>query len=163
VLGERKPPSPKPRQAGPPVEQVDLSEGWSHVGRRGRVARTVVIPPSHTPASKRVTESRETNVTTTAKEAKPTKAEPKSTAPNKKATVKPKKAATAGSKPAAAAKPVVISKTITDLVATLPSDACEELTCRLLASYSSLPTGAARHTAVLKTVILFLTEHGSTP
>jgi hypothetical protein len=45
----------------------------------------------------------------------------------------------------------------------LPIHACVELTRRLLTSISSLPTGTARPRAVLKTVILFVAEYGSTP
>jgi hypothetical protein len=52
---------------------------------------------------------------------------------------------------------------ISDLLDHLPIQACVELTRRLLTSVSSLPTGAARPRAVLKTVILFVAEYGSTP
>jgi hypothetical protein len=52
---------------------------------------------------------------------------------------------------------------ISDLLDYLPIHACVELTRRLLTSISSLPTGAARPRAVLKTVILFVAEYGSTP
>ena len=52
---------------------------------------------------------------------------------------------------------------ISDLLDHLPTQACVELTRRLLTSISSLPTGAARPRAVLKTVILFVAEYGSTP
>jgi len=45
----------------------------------------------------------------------------------------------------------------------LPLQACVELTRRLITFFSSLPSGAARPRAVLKTVILFVTEYGSTP
>ena len=45
----------------------------------------------------------------------------------------------------------------------LPIQACVELTLRLLTTMSSLPTGAGRPRAVLKTVILFVAEYGSTP
>jgi hypothetical protein len=45
-----------------------------------------------------------------------------------------------------------------DLLNHLPIQACVELTRRLLTSTSSLPTGAARPRAVLKTVILFVAE-----
>jgi len=54
-------------------------------------------------------------------------------------------------------------KDISDLLDHLPIHACVELTRRLLTSISSLPTGAARPRAVLKTVILFVAEYGSTP
>jgi hypothetical protein len=52
---------------------------------------------------------------------------------------------------------------ISDLLDHLPIQACVELTRRLLTSISSLPTGAVRPRAVLKTVILFVAEYGSTP
>ena len=52
---------------------------------------------------------------------------------------------------------------ISDLLDHLPIQACVELTRRLLTSISSLPTGAARPRAVLKTVILFVAEYGRTP
>jgi hypothetical protein len=45
----------------------------------------------------------------------------------------------------------------------LPLHACVELNRRLLTSISSLPTGADRPRAVLKTVILFVAKCGSTP
>jgi hypothetical protein len=49
---------------------------------------------------------------------------------------------------------------ISDLLENLPTSACLQLTSRLLSTASSLPTGKARPRAVLKTVILFLAEHG---
>ena len=52
---------------------------------------------------------------------------------------------------------------ISDPLDHLPLHACVELTRRLLTSISSLSTGAARPRAVLKTVILFVAEYGSTP
>ena len=52
---------------------------------------------------------------------------------------------------------------ISDLFYHLPLHTCVEQTRRLLTSFSSLPTGAARNRAVLKTVILFVAEYGSTP
>jgi predicted metallopeptidase len=45
----------------------------------------------------------------------------------------------------------------------LPIEACVELTRRQLTSIPSLLTGAARPRAVLKTVIFFVAEYGSTP
>jgi len=50
-----------------------------------------------------------------------------------------------------------------DLLDHLPLHACVELTRWLLTSISSLPTGEARPCAVLKTVILFIAEYGTTP
>jgi len=52
---------------------------------------------------------------------------------------------------------------INDLLDRLPLQSCVELTRRLLTSISSLPTGTAHPWNVLKTVILFVTECGSTP
>jgi len=45
----------------------------------------------------------------------------------------------------------------------LPIQASVVLTCRLLTSISTLPTGAARPRAVLKTVIVFVALYGSMP
>jgi hypothetical protein len=52
---------------------------------------------------------------------------------------------------------------IADLLDNLPVNACVELTRRLLTAVPSLPSGAARSRAVLKIVILFVAEYGSTP
>jgi len=52
---------------------------------------------------------------------------------------------------------------ISNLLDHLTLQACVELTRRLLTSISSLLTAAARPRAVLKTIILFVTEYGSTP
>ena len=52
---------------------------------------------------------------------------------------------------------------ISDLLDYLPHPACVELTRRLITSISSLPTGAARSRALLKTDILCVAECGSTP
>ena len=51
---------------------------------------------------------------------------------------------------------------ISDLLDNLPIDACVELTRRLLTTIPTLPTGAARTRANLKTVVLFIAEYGST-
>jgi hypothetical protein len=53
-------------------------------------------------------------------------------------------------------------KEISDLDDTLPMKACVVLTRRLLTAIPSLPSGPARSRAVLKTVILFVAEYGST-
>jgi hypothetical protein len=49
---------------------------------------------------------------------------------------------------------------IADLLDSLPTSACLELTHCLLSAASSFPTGEIRPRGVLKTVILFLAEHG---
>ena len=108
-------------------------------------------------------------VTATAKKAKPEKVKPKITAAPKKAAVKPRKAASTDAKPFATPKPVANPapasplEEISDLLDSVPTEACVQLTRRLLASISSLHKGAARPRAVLKTVIIFVAEYGSKP
>jgi hypothetical protein len=110
----------------------------------------------------------------TRKMARPLKPEPKPTAAPKLTTGEPKKKA-AKSVKTMAAKPtpsnlMIPTQTstspleeISDLLDHLLLQACVELTCWLLASISSLPTGAALPQAVLKTVILFVAKYGRTP
>jgi len=97
-----------------------------------------------------------------------------STAATKSAAGKSKKKAAASVKTAAAKpttpdlmvptqSPTSPLDDISDLLDRLPLQACVELTRQLLTSISSLPTGTARPRAVLKTVILFMAEYGSTP
>ena len=112
-------------------------------------------------------------MTATSKTAGRKKPKPKSEAATKPAAGKAKKKAAASVKTAAAkpTTPELVVPTqsctsplddISDLLDHLPIQACVELTRRLLTSIS-LPTGAARPRAVLKTVILFVAEYGSTP
>jgi hypothetical protein len=125
--------------------------------------------------SQPVTEaSEQAEVTATRKTARPQKSEPKITAAPKPAAGKSKKKAAASVK-TAAAKPTTPKLAVpnqsstspleenSDLLDHLPIHACVELTCRLLTSMSALPTGAGRPRDVLKTVILFVAEYGSTP
>jgi hypothetical protein len=51
---------------------------------------------------------------------------------------------------------------ISDLFDTLPIDACVELMRRFLTAAPTLPSGTARSRAVLKIVVLFVAEYGST-
>jgi hypothetical protein len=51
---------------------------------------------------------------------------------------------------------------ISDLLDTLPIDACVELTRRLLTAAPTLPSGTARSRVVLKIVVLFVPKYGST-
>ena len=99
--------------------------------------------------------------------------EPKTTAAPKLAAGK-SKTKTAASVKTAAAKPTTPNLVVPNRTSTspleeisdldhLPLHACVELTRRFLTSISSLPTGAARPRAVLKTAILFVTEYGRTP
>jgi hypothetical protein len=150
--------------------QMDLGDGWSHVGGGGRVFKAST--PTLKPISQTFTEvPKQPRVTATTKKAKPEKAEPKITAVPKAASVKPRKAAATGAKPVATAAPPVANphpitsllEGISDLIDKLPLDACEKLTRRLLTSIPSLPKGAAFPRAVLKTVIFYMDEYGSTP
>ena len=146
---------------------MDLGEGWSHVVRGGRTVKAIVHKPTPQPVTEASTQP---PVTATKKGAKLEKAEPKTAAAPKPAGGKTKKAATTSAKPVAATKTVANPQPtasplegISDLLDNLPLDACVELTRRLLTSISSLPKGAARPRAVLKIVILFVAEYGSTP
>ena len=113
-------------------------------------------------------------MTATRQKARRQKPVPNPTAAPKRAAGESKKKATASVKTAAAKPnpPNLVVPTqhstspleeISDLLDHLSLSACVELTRRLLASISSLPTGAARPRAVLKTVILYVAEYGSTP
>jgi len=113
-------------------------------------------------------------VTATRETDRPKKPELKSTAALQRAPGNSKKKAVACVK-TAAAKPTTPSlvvptqyptspiEDISDLLDHLLLHAFVELTRRLLTSISSLHTGAPRPRAVLKTVILFVAEYGSTP
>ena len=108
-------------------------------------------------------------MTATRKKAGPKKTEPKPTAAAQPDAGKSKKKVAASIK-TAATKPITPTlvvptnplKEISYLLDSLPLQACVELTRRLLTSISSLPTGTARPRAVLKTVVLFVAEYGST-
>ena len=102
------------------------------------------------------------------------KPKPKSAGTIKPAAGKTKKKAAASVKTAAAkpTTPELVVPTqsstspleeISDLLDHLPIQVCVDLTRRLFTSIPSLPKGAARPRAVLKTVILFVAEYGSTP
>jgi hypothetical protein len=153
---------------------MDLGEGWNHVVRGGRVVKATTLLPTPNHPSYPVTEAPEQpKVTATRKTARPQKSEPKTLATSKPAAGKSKKTSAASDKTAAAkfttpnlvvpnqrsTSPLVIS----DIIDNLPLDACVQLTRRLLTSISSLPKGVARPRAVLKTVIPFVAEYGSTP
>ena len=106
---------------------------------------------------------RQPKVTATRKKAGPKKPEPKPTAAAQPAAGKSKKKLAASVKTAATGGPHQPTGGNPDLLDRLPLQACVNLTIRLLKSISSLPTGTARPWAVLKTVILFVAEYGSTP
>jgi hypothetical protein len=153
---------------------MDLGEGWNHVVRGGLVVKaTTTLTLTPNPSPQPVTEApKRHKVTANRETARSKKPEPKYTGDPKPAAGKPKKKAAASVK-SAAAKPttpdlLVPSKVvpiqsstfpleeISDLLYHLPLQECVELTRRCLTSISSLPTGAARPRAVLKTIILFV-------
>jgi hypothetical protein len=113
-------------------------------------------------------------VKTTRTTAKPKKPVPKSTAATKVATVKPNKEAAASVKTVASKPktndlvvtpqpPTTALEDISDLLDILSLQTCVELTRQLLTSIPSLSSGVVPPRAVLKTVILFVAEYGSTP
>ena len=132
-----------------------------------------LITPIENPPSPPVTKaSDQPPVTTTEKTARPQTSQPKSTAIPKPTASKSKKKG-AASVETAAAKPTSPNLVIPNQISTSPlaaiSDldyhplhACVELTRRLLISISFLPTEADRPLAGLKTVILLVSEYGST-
>jgi len=117
---------------------------------------------------------RQAKETAIRKKAGPKKPEPKPTAGAQPPAGKLKKKLVASVK-TAATKPttpvLVVSnqsptnplEEISDFLDRLTLQACVELTRRFLMSFSSLPSGAPRPRAVLKTVILFVAEYGSAP
>ena len=141
---------------------MDLREGWSHVISGGRVVRASAPLPSPNPPQPVTKAAKVPQVTATVKEAKP-----KITAAPKKAAVKLKKAASTGAKPVTTPKTVANSPSTSPLkisdLESLPLQACVQLTRRLLATISFLHQGAARTRVVLKTVMFFVAEYGSTP
>jgi hypothetical protein len=161
-----QPAAPKATRAGPSAEQMDLGDGWSHVVRGGRVVRDSAPVPTPAPSPQPVDKAPKVPlVTATVKKAKPEKAVPKTAPAPKKAAAKPTKAASTGARLVKAPNPVANPPStspledISDLTDSLPLEACVQLTRRLLASISSLPKGAARPRAVLKTVLLFVTKY----
>ena len=134
---------------------------------------TTTHPLNPNPSRKPVTEEpRQPKVTATRKTVRPKKPEPKTTAAPKTTAVKPKKKATE-SVETVAAKFTTLNLVVPTQSSTSPLEEISDLdhlplqvcvmTRRLLTSISSLPTGVARPRAVLKTIILFVAEYGSTP
>jgi len=172
-----KPASPKAQRAGPNAEQRNLGEGWNHVVRGGVVEATTNPPNNphpNRPPHQDTNALAKPTVTATRETARPKKPELKSTAAPQRAPGKSKKKAVTTVKTTAAktATPSLVFPTqnpnsplenISDLLDHLPLQAFVELTRGLLASIASLPTGAVRPRAVLKTVIIFVAEYGSTP
>jgi hypothetical protein len=161
---------PKAQRLVPTAEQERLEQGWNHVIRGGRVIKAASPPsPNFTPCP--VTPSPTRNeLETTGKKGKTAKSTPKVKVGPKQA---PANEVTKPAKPKQPSQttpmnPVAPTQTnhspieISDLLDKLPLNACVELTRRLLTSISTLPTGSARTRAVLKVVILFVAQYGST-
>jgi len=83
---------------------MNLSEGWSHVARGGRVVKATSTPPANpNPSPQPVTEAlQQAILTATMKTARPEKPEPKPRAAHKTRAGKSKKKAAAGVKTTAA-------------------------------------------------------------
>jgi hypothetical protein len=151
-------PAKKATQFKPSEEQMQLGEGWSHVVRGGRVVKATTPPPTPNPVPPLATQAQKPIATPTSNTAKPKKPAPKIPAAPKADLAQPSTELVGNPHPTPS--PL---EDISDLLDQLPFDACVELTRRLLTSISSLPSGAARERAVLKTVIFFVAEYGSTP
>ena len=141
---------------------------------RGRVVKaTIITTPNPNPHPQPVTEvHKQPKVTATRKRARPNNPEPKSTTATKPATGNTKMKAAASVK-TAVAKPttpdlVIPTRSSTTLLGensdleSVPNQARVALTLRVLTYNPSLPTEAARPPDVLKTLILFVAEYGST-
>jgi hypothetical protein len=140
---------------------------------RGRVdLDTTTPPPNPNPSPLQVTEApKQHKVTASRKTARPKKPEPKLQQPLSRLLGSPRRKQPRVSKNAAA-KPTTHDlvvptqrstsplEEISDLLDHLPIQACVELTRHV---YLLPPTGAVNPRAVLKTVILFVAECGSTP
>ena len=154
-----------------------LSRGiWERCGTtlpRSWVVR--VDTTTHNPSPEPITEaSKQPELTTTRKTAKPKKLEPKLTTYPKRATLKTKNQAATSVKPVAdnPNRPKLVVRThsttfplegISDLLGNLPLPSCLELNRWLLTPISSISTGVARPRVVLKTVILFWLNMATSP
>jgi hypothetical protein len=136
----------------------------------GRVVKaTLPAVPHPTPDPVTETPTRK-EVTTTSKKGKTAKSAPRVTVGPKQATVtKSNKPAKPGKTSQPKSKKLLVPTQhnqspikITDLLDNLPLNACVELTCRLLTSVTTIPSGQTRSQAVLKIFVLFVGEYGST-
>jgi outer membrane biosynthesis protein TonB len=147
------------------AEQKSLGDGWNHVVKGGRAVKaTHPAPPAHpTPVVAKA--ATQPTKTTSKKVVKPAKATPKAPEPSKKVP-EPKRQATKPTQ-AKVAKPTQPEPSpleeISDLLDTLTTEQSLQLSRKVLAAFHSLPTGANRWKAVLRVIILFVAEYGSTP
>jgi len=145
--------------------------GADRVVRGGRVIKAT-NPPSPNPTSIPVTLSTTRNeVATTRKKGKTAKSMLKfKVGPKQALATKANKSAEPRQPSQTTPKELLVPtrpnqspvEEISDLLDKLPLSACVELTRRLLISIPTLPFGPARTRAVLRIVILFVAEYGST-
>ena len=149
---------------------ITSSEG----GVSSRLRRTHPTTHTLTPPHQVTMAPAKPTVTATMETARPKKPELKSTEAPQRASGKSQRKAVASVKNGAAKptnpslvvpnqNPTYPLEDISDFLDHLPQHACVELARWLITSISSLPTGTARPRAVLKTVILFVTEYGCPP
>ena len=164
------------KHSGPgPLRSRRTWRGLQSRRPRGRVVKATTTPSNHKRSPQPVTEApSQLKVTATRKKKGPKMPKPMSAAATKPAAGKTKKKAAASVK-TPVAKPTnpelvdpIKSSTfpvedISDLLDHLAIQTFVELPRRLLTSIASLPKRASRPRAVLKTVILFVAEYGSTP
>jgi hypothetical protein len=145
----------------------------NHVVRGGRAVKaTMPTSPNPTPISVTVPQTRD-EVTATRKKGRTAKSAPIVTVGPKQAPVtQPAKPAkhrqSSQPTPMVLVAPSQTTSTqspleeISDILNNLPLKGCVELTRRLLTSVPTLPAGPARTRAVLKIVVLFVADYGST-
>ena len=149
---------------------MDLGEGWNHVVQGGRVVKATTTPPTNPhpiPPPQPVTEAPEQPIVTATREtARSQKPEPKSTAAPKRTAGKTKKMSAASVKPT---PPNLVSppKLRTPRILRSPRSPSPPI---MFGAHSSAPNvhRLPHHRvnsprAILKTVILFLAEYGTTP
>jgi hypothetical protein len=142
-------PAPKSAPPKPTPEQEALGTGWNHVVRGGRTLKTHAT--SHTMSTNCGLGTQSEHQTahsgsqfTTAGPETPAEKSHLSRPNHADLTIPPSQSPIVG---------------IADPLDKLPTQACFELTRRLLTTASSLQTGTARQRAVLKTVILFVAKY----
>ena len=162
------PTAPKAKGEETSGEQEILGPDWNHVVRGGCVVKAAIPPPPN-PAPDPVTESPRTEATTTRK-VKTAKLAPKVTVGPEQAAVPKTMKSAKPRQPSQRSPKKLVTATqpnqlpideISYLLDNVPLKACGELTRRLLTSVPTLPSGPARSRAVLKVVVLFVSEYGS--
>jgi hypothetical protein len=146
------PAAPKSAPAKPSPEQEKLGPGWNHVVRGGRVVKAQA---TSSPASTSSDTGRRTE-----RQAAPTGGQRKPACPEVSVVEshppRPKQTYSTPSSPQSQSP----LEGIIDLLKNIPTKACVQFTRRIISAASFLRTGEARPRAVLKTVILFISEYG---